>query len=208
MNIIVFGGFADTGSRLVSLCEACGWTCWVTSRSERAEHRSIHVDPSKGPGEVAAALLDGLSGATPDAVVNLIGAWLHDPRAVIYEGTRTILRALELCSWRGVQYIHCSATSVYGDRPGEVLDESSEPSPELLIGRVHLETETLLRECAHVREISVRLPHIYGPGRERTFEMMMRGELGVAGSGENVMQHLHVEDVVGVLVAVLERGTT
>lgn len=204
MRAALIGGSGDTGQRLRRALEARGHEVCITSR--RPADGDVVFDPGQPEPERVARELTAALGGAPTILYNLIGAWLKKPREAIVGGTRALVEVAKECEGTP-RLVQCSATSVYGDRPGERLEETSPPAPDLEIGRIHLEAEAfLLEEQDAVRPIVLRLPHIYGPGRERSLELMAHGTFAVAGSGENFMHHLHIEDLIAALVACAEAG--
>jgi nucleoside-diphosphate-sugar epimerase len=205
--VIVAGGTGDTGLRLakqLSRRENVG--IWLTSREPSAVD-STPVPVRQWAGAGAADALDDLlteatcAGYRHIFIYNVIGAWLHNPR----EGILGVVQALTEAA-RGarssIRIIHCGATSVYGDRPGEELTEASRLAPHMAVGRIHAEAEAHLLNPARDFEVVVlRIPHIYGPGRERTVDMMAEGRFAVAGDGLNPMHHIHVDDLVRAMEA-------
>jgi nucleoside-diphosphate-sugar epimerase len=53
----------------------------------------------------------------------------------------------------------------------------------------------------------VRVAGIYGPGRSRLLEQVLHNEAAIEGSGERIMNMIHLEDAVGAVIAALERGS-
>lgn len=174
---------------------ALGGTAAVTSRRaeliapvEALECVSLH--PLDEPDRLRDLL------AEPEqVVVNVIGAWLRDAKRAIADTTRCVLDALP----NTARYVHVSATSVYGHRPGECLNEDSDVSGAFEIGRIHASTD--LEVLARRNSVVLRVPHLYGPNRERSLRRMFDGDFPVVGTGENVMHHLHIEDFANAVVA-------
>ena len=164
---VLIGGAGDTGRRLAGALSSAGWEVVTTSRREGAA--TVRWDPTE-QGALCAELSGRFREDDTLAFVNLIGGWLRDPRAVIVGGAHAALgeiAALERA--RPPRYVHCSATTVYGHRPGELLSAAvSETSPALEIARAQLEAEDLVMGSELVDGVTLRVPHIYGPGRERT----------------------------------------
>jgi nucleoside-diphosphate-sugar epimerase len=142
-----------------------------------------------------------------DAVVNLLAAFIKgDPRGVVVNGTHNLLQAVSHLG-HPPRFVQCSTTTVYGHRPGEWLTEESTTKDDLRIGKLEVEGENILREAETrglCRPVVLRLPHIYGPGRNRSLEMMARGEFFVFGDGNNPMHHLYVDDFIDVLFRAVE----
>lgn len=204
MRALMIGGSGDTGRRLAKRLARQGCGVVVTSRTPDA----VPIDRfPPGTGMVAAdPVLDPegfrakVTAAGPfDVVYNLLAAFIRgDPRAVIVEGTRATVAAVR-SPLHPPRYVLCSATTVYGNRPGERLDEDAPLSDHMAIGRLQAESESIAAGSAGITPVILRLPHIYGPGRDRPFELMCRGHFFVFGDGANPMHHLHVEDFVEVL---------
>jgi nucleoside-diphosphate-sugar epimerase len=209
---VLFGGSGDTGQRLARALESRGVEVVVTTRRDPNElsddvFESVDVRQWGGAGDTE-GLVDIVEAVErrvdTDSWVgyNLVGDWLKHPEEAIFGTVRTLV---ETCERRSspMRLVHCSAISVYGDRPGEVLDESSPRSPDLEVGRIHARAEDLLLEAESpgFEPFVLRLPHIYGPGRERTFDLMCRGDFAVAGDGTNRMHHLYIEDLIDALVS-------
>lgn len=204
MRVLLIGGSGDTGQRLAARLAQRGCEVIVTSRTPAAAAdlasgevaRWVCADPVLD----AAGFASAVANLGPlDVAFNLLGAYIRgDPRAVIVDGTQATIAALASPE-EPLRYVLCSATSVYGHRPGERLDEDAPLAGDMAIGRIHAESEAIAMRAAGIDPIILRLPHIYGPGRERTFELMCRGEFFVFGDGRNPMHHLHVDDCVSVL---------
>lgn len=198
---VLLGGASDTGRRLRPALEAKGFRVFSTSRQPgRAD---FTWDPKDGADPLASVLEQASSLDDGITVVNLIGGFLRDPYPVVVGSTRAALDALARRGGSGKRrYVHCSATSVYGHRPGERLRaDQSEPRPHLEVGKAQTDAEETARTREQVDSIILRFPHIYGPGRERTFHLMAQGFFPVLGDGLNGMHHIHVEDCVQALVA-------
>lgn len=203
---IIAGGTGDTGRRLASRLHRRDVDVWLTSREPSTDE--LHGSPVRrwrgaGAAEALGDLLQdaGEAGYEQIVIFNVIGAWLENPR----EGILGVVEALVEAApgpLDSLRIVHCSATSVYGDRPGEELEEESTLSPALEVGRIHADAEAHLLAHAHdYQAVVLRVPHIYGPDRERTVDMMADGRFAVAGDGENPMNHIHVEDLVRAMEA-------
>jgi nucleoside-diphosphate-sugar epimerase len=145
-----------------------------------------------------------------DWVVNTISSSrgsVEDYRSVYFEGTRRLIEWLQRDSRPG-RYIHASSTSVYGQTDGSLVTEESRAEPASPTGQVLVDTERLLLEEARQGwpAIILRLAGIYGPGRGHLFRQLLRGEARLAGDGSRIINMIHRDDVVGAIVAALERG--
>jgi nucleoside-diphosphate-sugar epimerase len=202
-QVWLLGGGGDTGRRLVQRLPA---DCAITITSRAPDKLGDGFDGVRvvewRPADASfASVIDG--SPAPDVVVNLIGAWLVNARTALVEATRDIVDALA----PGTRYIHCSAVSVWGSRPGEVVDEMSPIFADQRVAGLHFEAEVEVEKARKrgIDSVVLRLPHIYGPGRERTVTMMRHGRFVILGDGRNRMHHLHVDDFVDVLANVALR---
>src|SRR4030095_14292846 len=107
------------------------------------------------------------------------------------------------------KYIFTSSTSVYGQNDGGVVTEKRPAEPASATSRILVEAENLLRQ-AHQQSsfpaIIARLSGIYGPGRGYLFQQFLRGEAKIVGEGARYLNMIHLDDVIGGLIAVLEKG--
>lgn len=206
-RVLVAGGTGDSGRRLTESLLARGNDVTVTTRGNVEEAcRSlpggvsvIHANPVAEP-DAFTETLQTLGHF--DIVYDLLAAWLRDPRGVYIDGTETLLKSLP-AGGRPPRFVFCSTTTVYGDRPGELLDETSQVVPHLSIGEIVIEAESIVRRygaAGRCDPVLLRLPHIYGPGREPTIDLMRRGEFVILGDGSNPMHHLHVADFINALI--------
>lgn len=211
--IVVLGGTGDTGRRLASTLADPGHRIVLTTRDASdvgwtPQDPNVAFEEWVPADESFLALLTRVRARfdrTPDVVINLIGAWLVGARQALVDITRDVVGNLPSTA----RYVHCSAVSVWGSRPGETVDESSPTFAEQRVARLHLEAEEAIDEAreAGLETVILRLPHIYGPGRERTVGLMRNGKFVILGDGRNAMHHLHVDDFVSVLRNVATRPT-
>ncbi|MBV9658237.1 MAG: TIGR01777 family oxidoreductase [Verrucomicrobia bacterium] len=156
-----------------------------------------------------------------DAVVNLagepiLGLWTKAKRARILEsrvgGTERIVQALAQAprdndADSGPRIlINGSATGFYGDRGDEILEEDDGPGSGFL-SEVCQQWESAACQARGVRVALVRIGFVLGqdggawPFLRRIFRLGLGGKLG---GGQQWMSVIHVADVVGLIVALLE----
>ncbi len=99
------------------------------------------------------------------------------------------------------QIIYLSSSSVYGDRQGEWVDESSPIAPEERKSQVICEAEKILLQAANENQkvCILRLGGIYGPGRELTRMFGRLAGMTLAGRGERFINWIHLDDIVGAI---------
>jgi nucleoside-diphosphate-sugar epimerase len=164
-------------------------------------------------------LRGALAAAAPECVVHL-AAELASQRseakvtAVNVEGTRRLLDACvalaggELARGVGGPRFVFSSTVVTGEAGGRLLTEE-EPLPvQTPYGRSKQDCEAMLRDSG-LPGVVIRPSHVYGPGGWYAHELVARlrqpGRFAVVGSGENLWDVVHVEDVASAILLAVER---
>jgi nucleoside-diphosphate-sugar epimerase len=160
-------------------------------------------------------LTETLASAAPDCVVHLAAeiASQRDEgkvREVNVNGTRRLLEAcLQLAAGApaGGPRVVFSSTVVTGEAGGELLSEDRPLPVATPYGRSKQEGERMLLDSG-LPVVVVRPSHVYGPGGWYAHELIPRlrqpGRFAVVGSGRNLWDVVHVEDVVTALVAAAE----
>lgn len=152
-----------------------------------------------------------------DCVVNCVatsGGGVEEYRRVYLEGMRNIIEWLSPNDGRrrstgGPRVLYTSSTSVYGQNDGSEVDEHSPTEPTTDTACILLETEKLLLAESRQRNFSaiiLRVAGIYGPERGHWFKQFLKGEARIEGKGERILNMIHRDDVVGCVIAALERG--
>ena len=145
-----------------------------------------------------------------DWVVNCTasgGGGADDYRKIYLEGNRNLVAWLALSPPK--KFIYTSSTSVYGQNDGSVVTEESPAEPEAPTAKVLAEAEQFLISASqnNFPAIILRVAGIYGPARGHSFKQFLRGEAHVEGDGARFLNMIHRDDVIGVIIAALERGT-
>jgi nucleoside-diphosphate-sugar epimerase len=145
-----------------------------------------------------------------DWVVNCAasaGGDAEDYRRLYLEGNRNLI------SWLTEggavkKFIYTSSSSVYAQNDGLWVNESSPVEPNSPTAKVLVEAEQLLLRAAlhHFPAVVLRLAGIYGPGRGYAFKQFLSGAARIEGDGSRHMNMIHRDDVVGAIIAALERG--
>jgi len=212
-KVLLLGATGDTGRRLATLLLDHGFEVVGTTRSPQPPLTRTEEPTSSLPqGRFRWVQCDAL--AAPDSlqhllrehgpfgvVINLISAFLRRPTEVLQEGT--VRLAQQLSGHVHQAMVFCSGVTVYGHRPGELLTEDSPVRPDTVVGTALCRAEESLQRMA-AQELFplriLRLPHVYGPSRERTFELARHGQFPVLGDGKNLMCHLHAADLAQALL--------
>jgi nucleoside-diphosphate-sugar epimerase len=133
-------------------------------------------------------------------------------REVNVRGTASLLDACTALAGAersaGPRFVFAS-TVVTGDAQGALLSEE-EPLPvQTPYGRSKQEGERLVLESG-LPAVVIRPSHVYGPGgwyeSELVAHLRQPGRFAVIGTGENLWDVVHVDDVVSALVLAVERA--
>jgi nucleoside-diphosphate-sugar epimerase len=196
-------GLGFTGSALVREAQTKGWMVSGTYR-ERA-----HKDVWSGKG-VQSYCFDG--NEVSEEIGNAVREASHvlitippqkDTGDVVFKHFKEILVGSSQLRWLG----YLSTTGVYGNRDGDWVDETSELKPGFDHQRRRVEAEEQWRNLYREHQVPVhifRLAGIYGPGRN----LLQRVRSGSARRIDQpglVFNRVHVEDVVQVLCASIDR---
>jgi uncharacterized protein (TIGR01777 family) len=152
-----------------------------------------------------------------DGIVNLagesiMGLWTPAKRRRIVESrvktTTRIVETMGKFSTKPPVLVSASAIGYYGDRGDEVLAETSEPGTGFLAEVARdWEGAAISGEAAGLRVARVRIGFVLGadggalPLLRRVFKLGLGGKLG---SGQQWMSLVHVEDVVGLMIFLLD----
>ncbi|MCB1651530.1 MAG: SDR family oxidoreductase [Alphaproteobacteria bacterium] len=102
---------------------------------------------------------------------------------------------------------YLSTTGVYGNREGEWIDEAAELRPSSKRGSRRLRAEEQWMSLFHAHGLPVhifRLAGIYGPGRS-ALDSIRAGVARRIDKPGHVFSRIHVEDIVQVLLASMNR---
>ena len=131
-----------------------------------------------------------------------------DYEAVYLRGARAFVEALDPSV---VEYaVFLSATSVYGQDDGSLVDEDSPVEPPTPRARVLRRSELAFLSAAQAREVDaliLRLSGIWGPGRDPAEWMARRGPVH-PGDGAEYLNLVHLDDIVAALAAAILRRPT
>jgi len=147
-----------------------------------------------------------------DWVVNTVSSTkggVADYRQVYIDGTRNLIDWL--LSSRPKKFVYSSSTSVYGQTDGSPVKESSQTEPASETSKVLVEAEKLLMAAAQQQKfptVILRAAGIYGPDRGHLLLQYLRNEARIAGKGERIINMIHRDDLVGIIIAALKSGRT
>jgi nucleoside-diphosphate-sugar epimerase len=215
MRIMVTGASGFIGQTLCTQLQERGHELSALVRragSEPEGTRGVVADLSDGAG-----LKEALASARPECVVHLAAEIASQRserkvRAVNVEGTAKLLdacRALAGADPDAGPRIVFASTVVTGDAHGALLTEETPLPVETAYGRSKQEGEHLVMESG-LPAVVVRPSHVYGPGGWYAHELIARlhqpGRLAVIGSGRNLWDVVHVDDVAAALILAVEQA--
>jgi nucleoside-diphosphate-sugar epimerase len=209
MRVLLIGcGYV--GMPLGRALAAQGHEVYGVRRSEGASEalQKAGIRPLVGdvtdPGKLA-----GIPGPF-DWVVNLVSSsrgGVEEYRQVYLEGTKNIVNWLSANPPR--KFVYTSSTGVYGQMDASQVKETSPTEPGTDTGQVLVQTEQELLAAAREKRfpaLILRVAGIYGPDRGHYFKQFINGEARIPGSGTRYLNMIHVDDLVGVIIAALKSG--
>jgi nucleoside-diphosphate-sugar epimerase len=145
-----------------------------------------------------------------DWVVNTVSSTkggVEEYRAVYLHGTRNLIEWLSAAPPK--KFVYTGSTSVYGQTDGSAVKETSPTEPTSETSKILVETEKLLLAAVAERKfpaVILRVAGIYGPGRGHLFLQYLKNEAKIAGKGERLINMIHRDDLVGIIIAALKSG--
>jgi nucleoside-diphosphate-sugar epimerase len=99
------------------------------------------------------------------------------------------------------QVVYLSSCSVYGDRQGDWVDETSSVNPLDYKSQIIHESEKIILQAAseHQKVCVLRLGGIYGPGRELVSMFGGLAGMTIPGKGDRFINWVHRDDIIGAV---------
>jgi nucleoside-diphosphate-sugar epimerase len=193
-------GFGYTAGFLARELMAEGWSVAGTTRD--GARGSAPADVALHPFTRDLALADAPSvlAGTTHLLLSIPPDAAGDPVAAEHGGD---LAALSTLRWVG----YLSATSVYGDRAGDWVDEDSPLDPNGERGRRRIMAEDAWRDLHRRFAVPMhifRLAGIYGP-RRSALDVVRQGRAQRIDKPGHVFSRIHVADIVAALRASMAR---
>ncbi len=215
MRILVTGASGFVGRALCPILLERGHD--VSALVRRAGSQPPHVRPLVGDLADGARLRELIASERPECVVHLAAEIASQRsgrrlREVNVHGTARLLDACTALAGddrpRWPRFVFAS-TVVTGDAGGELLTEELPLPVQTPYGRSKQEGERLVRD-SRLPAVVVRPSHVYGPGgwyaNELVAQLRRPGRFGVIGSGENLWDVVHVDDVASAFALAVESG--
>ncbi|MFK0570292.1 SDR family oxidoreductase [Endozoicomonas sp.] len=124
-------------------------------------------------------------------------------RRAYISGLQNILSRLTKKNDHPKRILFTSSTSTFHQNDGEWVNEISETCPIKLNGKVMLEAEALLRNSPFPTT-AIRFGGIYGPGRNRLVNRVLKGE-GCPKEPLIYSNRIHQKDCAGIIAHLIRR---
>lgn len=204
MKRLLIIGCGDIARRMIPLLKGRHRIYALSRDPQRfAALRALGVTPI--PGDLDAPdSLGALAGLAHDVV-----HFAPPPdRGIRDTRTAHLIAALARGSSLPQQLVYISTSGVYGDCGGEIVAETRPPRPQTERARRRADAERQLREWGRrsgVRVAILRVPGIYAADR-LPLARLARGTPALAPEEDAYVNHVHAEDLAGVVVAALYRA--
>ncbi|CAI8966096.1 SDR family oxidoreductase [Pseudomonas chlororaphis] len=199
---VLIAGCGDVGSRLAKQLLAENWQVYGLRRTvSQLPEGVIGV-----AGDLFSEQCPAAWPTTPlDYLVYSAAATEHDEagyRAAYVEGLAHVLGWLKQNGQSPKRLLFVSSSSVYGQKDGEWIDETSPAQADSYSGRLMLEAEQVALQSGIPASL-VRLTGIYGPGREWLLNQVRQG-YRVAIDPPLYGNRIHADDAAGLLAFLLQ----
>ncbi|MBI3897975.1 MAG: NAD-dependent epimerase/dehydratase family protein [Gammaproteobacteria bacterium] len=209
MKVFVTGATGYIGSSVASAFRRAGHEVWGLTRSnEKAKQLARdEIHPVVGSLQQPQAWL-----SVAEQAAVLVHAAV-DYEADVFALDRKTVDTLISIGNSGAQpkmLVYTSGVWVHGDTRGQVVDETTLPTPVKFV-TARTETEQRLLAAAGVRGIVIRPGVVYGKRGGLTgiwFNAAVDGGLTAVGDGKNHWAMIHVDDLAELYVGAVEQQQT
>jgi nucleoside-diphosphate-sugar epimerase len=170
--------------------------------------RAVQGRPQQGVGVLEDAIAKPALLAGLDALVHAAAVrHRYGVDVATYRASNVDLveRAMRACAHAGVRrFVLISSVGVYGFPSRLPITEHHPLAPRTLYSATKIEAETRARRVQHelgIELVIARPTIVYGPGDrngmlDKMAAMIRGGTYRVVGSGQNVLHHTHIDDIV------------
>lgn len=207
-KILVSGASGTIGTALVPALKSAGYSVTTLVRSAASGDQQIVWNPLE---PIPPERVSGFDGVIHLAGETVVGRWTQAKKDRIRQsrvrGTQNLAQALANAAERPRVFICASAIGYYGDRGDEVLKEQSPPGEGFLpeVCRTW-EAATQAAADAGIRTVSVRIGAVMSTTGGALPAMLTPFRLGLGGrmgSGRQWWSWIHVQDLVGAMLHIL-----
>ncbi|HZR57109.1 MAG TPA: TIGR01777 family oxidoreductase [Terriglobales bacterium] len=209
---LISGASGLIGAALLPSLRAHGYAVSRLIRSEPSRTDEIHWDPAHPIAPESVSNFDAVIHLAGESVV---ARWTKEKKARIRDsrvlGTRHLSEALAKSSKPPRVLISASAIGYYGDRGEEILREESASGTGFL-SEVCREWEAATQAAsgAGIRVVHIRIGLVLAPTGGALQPMLMPFKFGVGGkigSGRQWWSWIHIDDLVGTIIHILENDS-
>lgn len=219
MKVLVTGATGFVGTRLLRALHERGHRIHILTTGLHKSVPMVHAfnakafawNPSKG--EIDQEALEGI-----EAVIHLAGEGVADGRWSAQkkerilqsrvQGTKLLMEAIKKLPHPPQKFISASAIGIYGNRGEESLDENSSTGEGFLAEVCKSwEQEAQAENSNLMRVYSVRIGVVLGKEGGALKKMLLPFQLGVGGTlglGRQYMSWIHLDDLVGQFLFLME----
>jgi len=210
MRVLISGASGLLGSAIVRALETKGAVTTRLVRGSASGNNQILWEPGK-----PLTLPSRFEAVIHLAGESVVGRWTAAKKARIrdsrVQGTRTLAEALARMETKPQVLVAASAIGYYGNRGDEVLTEAS-PSGTGFLAEICREWEAASEsaERAGVRVVHIRTGVVLSKHGGALGKMLLPFRLGLGGrlgSGRQWCSWIHVDDIVGAVLCVLNTDT-
>lgn len=202
MQHVLIIGCGYTGLRLATRLEKMGYRVTGTARSEQRIDAMHVADIEPVNGELDdESTLRQLKALEPAVVVYFV-----PPQKNASDPLPGILQAFRHSSLQA--FIYAGATSVYGDRQGEWVDETTPVMEGGAADAGRIQAERLVEVAAKIHGLPARICRIsgiYGPGRTLK-GLLQAGTYALVQGHDAWVGRIHVDDLVTGIIAAWQHG--
>ncbi len=200
MPRILIAGCGYVGQATADLLHEQGWKVegWTASAQSAgqlaAKPYAVRAVDITNPAAVS-AVREGF-----DVVIHCAssgGGDAEEYRRIYLEGARNLLHAFP-----SARLLFTSSTSVYAQKGGVIVDETSPANPSHERGQILREAEDLV--LSHNGMVA-RLGGIYGPGRSFLLRKFLAGEAVLDREDDRFINQAHRDDIVSALFLLAEQ---
>lgn len=215
--IAICGGSGLIGRAMSAYLSSMGYQVRIITRTKRPgmSYTQFEWDPAREYLEPGA--LDGVYG-----VVQLAGEsiekkrWTSRQKKILYDSRIGSSRFLIKCINQQVRqpkvYLSMAGIDIFGDRPGEILDESAAPGPSSFITDLSRDWEAVVSGLdPEVRKVVLRTSPVLSREEGMLKKFYLPASMGIApvfGNGQQFYSWIHIEDLVRIFCRMLTREET
>lgn len=207
-NILIAGGSGFIGQYLSGHFSDNGYPVSLLGRkiNKKTGHASYFWDPAKG-------IIDPEALYKKDVIINLSGAgiadriWTKKRKDIIYrsriESTSLLANTIIENKFLPSLFINASAIGYYGNRPGELLSETSSPGKGFVSELcIDWEKETQMLKGAGIPVAVLRIGIVLGTGGGSLAKMKLPIQFGLNilfGKGSHFISWIHIHDLTRII---------